>query len=118
MALFNKVIKKISDAVKGLFFALKTDLSFRLDIIVGFFLLVLWYIAKPLTETESLFLFLSWILVLITELQNTALETALDKIHPERHDDIGRSKDMAAASVVISFAFVVTVVAVIIFSRM
>jgi hypothetical protein len=58
----------------------------------------------------------SWDRLSQTEkLQNSAIEVALDQIHPERHEAIGRSKDLAAAAVVwagvfglICFVLVVT----------
>jgi diacylglycerol kinase len=67
----------------------------------------------PLTQTEILFLALSYALILITELQNTSFEKALDKLHPELHDDIGASKDIAAAAVLTAGLFALCVVLVI-----
>ncbi|MHB1279233.1 MAG: diacylglycerol kinase, partial [Bacteroidia bacterium] len=39
--------------------------------------------------------------VLMTEALNSALEVALDHLHPEIHPSIGKAKDMAAAGVLI-----------------
>lgn len=68
---------------------------------------------QPLSKTELLFLLLGWCLILITELQNSALEHALDHLHPERHDTIGRSKDLAAAAVLLAGVFLLLVLVVI-----
>jgi diacylglycerol kinase len=51
--------------------------------------------------------------VLITELQNTSFEEALDHLHPELHDKIGRSKDMAAGAVLTAGIFLALVMLVI-----
>ncbi len=42
------------------------------------------------------------ILVLITELLNTGIETAIDRIGPEWHDLSKRAKDMGSAAVFLS----------------
>jgi diacylglycerol kinase len=65
-----------------------------------------------------MWLMLSWMLVLITELQNSSFESALDRIHPDRHDDIGKSKDMAAGAVFVAGLFALFVVLIIVFNRL
>jgi diacylglycerol kinase (ATP) len=42
------------------------------------------------------------LLVMITELLNTAVETAIDRIGPEWHDLSKRAKDMGSAAVLLS----------------
>lgn len=37
-------------------------------------------------------------LVFVSEGLNTALETTIDRLHPEKHELIGRAKDMAAGA--------------------
>jgi len=44
----------------------------------------------------------SVVLVMITELLNTAVESAIDRIGPERHDLSKRAKDMGSAAVLLS----------------
>lgn len=39
------------------------------------------------------------LLILAAELFNSALERLADRLHPERHPDIGAAKDMAAGAV-------------------
>ena len=41
-------------------------------------------------------------LVMVVELLNTAVETAIDRIGPERHDLSKRAKDMGSAAVLLS----------------
>jgi diacylglycerol kinase (ATP) len=44
----------------------------------------------------------SWILVMIVELLNTGIETAIDRIGPEWHDLSKRAKDMGSAAVLLA----------------
>jgi diacylglycerol kinase (ATP) len=44
----------------------------------------------------------SILLVMIVELLNTGIETAIDRIGPERHDLSKRAKDMGSAAVMLS----------------
>jgi diacylglycerol kinase len=60
----------------------------------------------------------TYILILITELQNSALEYALDHLHPDTHENIGRSKDMAAAAVLLAGLLLLIVLGTITYSRL
>lgn len=51
---------------------------------------------------ERAMLLASLLLVLIAELINTAVESAIDRIGPERHLLSGRAKDIASAAVFIA----------------
>jgi diacylglycerol kinase len=109
----KKQLVRFSHPLRGLWHAVRYDRSFKSQFFGGFVALcVVWLIFQPLAPWEWLFIILAWNIVLITELQNSALEEALDHIHPERHSRIGLSKDMAAGSVLLSgFFCVCTVVA-------
>lgn len=102
-------------AFKGIFYAIKNDSSFRQQFYgVGGFLLVFIFIFKSISKEELLFVVLAYILILITELQNSSFEAALDRIHPEHHEEIGRSKDMAAGAVLTAGFFLLFVLIVIV----
>lgn len=110
-----RYLKRFPYAFAGLWHALKNDFSYRLQVIgIGLFLAGFVYFMSPLSQTELLFLGLAYALVLITELQNSSFEAALDRIHPEMHDDIGRSKDMAAGAVLTAGFFLLFVIVMII----
>ena len=51
---------------------------------------------------ESALLAGSVVLVMVVELLNTAVETAIDRIGPEWHDLSKRAKDMGSAAVLLS----------------
>lgn len=115
----QRQLRRFIFAVRGIFHALRYDRSFQIQFFLGgFFVWVFSELMFPLTEVEFLFLLLSWILVLITELQNTSFEAALDKIHPEMHDKIGRSKDMASGAVLIAGVFALGIVIWIVLGRL
>lgn len=110
MNFITRNIKRLRFALAGIFYALKNDFSYRWQVSGGIVILgvfVFWQ--YPLTQMEWLFLGLGWTLVLITELQNSSFEAALDRIHPELHDSIGRSKDMAAGAVLTAGLFLLIV---------
>ena len=54
------------------------------------------------TWLETAVLCGSVVLVMIVELLNTAVETAIDRIGPEWHDLSKRAKDMGSAAVLLS----------------
>ena len=51
---------------------------------------------------EKLLLAGSWILVLIVELLNSAVEAAIDRFGPEHNELSGRAKDLGSAAVFLS----------------
>lgn len=54
------------------------------------------------TWVEAALLTGSVLLVMIVELLNTAVESAIDRIGPEHHELSGRAKDMGSAAVLLS----------------
>lgn len=102
----SKLIKKFGHAFRGLFLAIRKDKGVQQVLLFGSLgLLALHYFFGPFSFLANLVQLFCVSLVLITELQNSALETALDKVHPDRHDDIKRSKDIAAAAVLCAVVF-------------
>lgn len=110
-------INRFSHPIRGLKYAFIHDFAVRFEIVVlgiiGFPLA--YFLFGPFSAQELLLLLFCWFFILVTELQNSALEIALDTVHPDMHESIGRSKDMAAGAVVwagvfglISFLFVIT----------
>ena len=104
-------LKRLMYALSGIMYALRNDYSYRWQFFGGLVFVTLFILMfQPLSQTEYLFLGLGWVLILITELQNSSFEAALDRLHPEQHDDIGRSKDMAAGAVLTAGFFLVFVI--------
>ena len=115
MNFITRNLKRLKYALTGITFALKTDFSYRTQFYGGLIAIcVFYFFAAPLSQIELLFLVFAWVLILITELQNTSFEAALDHLHPELHDKIGRSKDMAAGAVLTAGFFLLFVMVVIV----
>jgi len=113
MWILNKFIKSFRCAVHGLKGAYIRDQSFRIEIWCGLFLIAFGYIFWPLSPNEIIFIFLAFALILISELLNTAIELAWERLHPERHELVGISKDIASAAVFAAIIFAGVVVLVI-----
>ena len=119
MGFLQKQLRRFSFASAGIRYAVRTDKSFRLQWYgIGTVVALALFVLSPLTATEFLFIVLAYFLILITELQNSALEYALDHLHPETHDNIGRSKDMAAGSVLLAGLFLLIVLLVLTLTRL
>ena len=92
--------------VRGIMYALRNDSAIQIEVFFGTIaLIVLHFLFGPFSPAAQLLLLFCFLLVLITEFQNSAIEVALDKLHPERHESIGISKDLAAASVIFAAIF-------------
>lgn len=84
------------------------ETAFRQEALAGLFMLPLsFWIGKSWIEIALLGG--SVLLVLIVELLNTAIESAIDRIGPEWHDLSKRAKDMGSAAVLISLMLCVGV---------
>lgn len=116
MHILIKQYRRFIHALCGIAHAAAHDKSYQLQLFGGAIVLALFvYLFSPLSRTEALFLGLAWTLILITELQNSSFEEALDTLHPELHDSIKRSKDMAAGAVLTAGFFLLFVMAAIVF---
>lgn len=103
-------------SLRGLVLAFRTESSFRTEV---YLLLVLGPLAFLLggTGPERALLFGSLLLVLLTELLNSAIECVIDKLIPEFHELAGRAKDMGSAAVFVSMVAMVATWACILWPR-
>lgn len=77
------------------------EAAFRQEALAACVLLPLgWWLGG--SWVERVLLIGSVMLVLIVELLNTAVESAIDRIGPEWHELSGRSKDMGSAAVLLA----------------
>lgn len=53
---------------------------------------------------EKVLLVGSWLIVMIAELMNSAIEAVVDRIGSEQHELSGRAKDIASAAVMVALA--------------
>jgi len=116
MRFIIRQLNRFRCAFSGIQSAVLKDRSFQIQaLMIGPLLGLFAYLYWPLTDTELIALVFGWCLLLITELQNSSLEAALDHLHPNLHNQIGLSKDMAAGSVLLALLFLLFVLIMIIF---
>lgn len=94
------ILTRMSHPLRGLRYAFTRDSAIIVEAIMAAIGLPLVYVLFDLTIAELLLLTFCWFFVMVAELQNSAIEVALTKVHPEHDEEIGRSKDLAAAAVV------------------
>jgi len=97
----NKFIRGFGYAFKGLAYAAKTQLNFRVHLVLAVTAILLGY-ALHISTAEWLWITLCIGMVLLTELINTAIELLVDLVSPEYNENAGRIKDMCAAAVLIT----------------
>lgn len=90
-------------SLKGLRSCYKHESAFRQEVAVSLVVLPLglWLGQGGM---EKVLLVASWMLVLIVELLNSAVEAAIDRFGPEQHKLSGRAKDIASAAVLLSIS--------------
>ena len=100
----------------GLKSAWKNELAFRGEVVVLIIMtpLGLWL---GRSAVEQALLIASILLILITELLNSALEAVVDRIGLQRHELSKRAKDMGSAAAFISMVTAAVVWALIAFGR-
>jgi undecaprenol kinase len=92
--------KRLSYSFQGIRAAWRQEASFRFQSLMALAVVALLCVLRPPAIWWALLL-LNCGLVLAAELFNTALEHALDHLHPELHPAIKVSKDCAAAAVLV-----------------
>src|SRR5210317_643255 len=93
-------------ALNGLILLVKTERNFQIivgcmvvTLIVGF---GLDHYGQHLTRFEWAVLWLAMGSIFVSEALNSALEEALDTLHPDKAEGIGKAKDMAAAATLVA----------------
>lgn len=100
-------IIRLSHPLRGLKYAFTRDFAVRFETIVFGIVGIpaVYFLFGPFSALELLLLIFCWFFIVVTEIQNTAMEIALTKLHPEQDEVIGRSKDLASGAVVWAFVF-------------
>lgn len=101
----RQVMSALRWSLQGLTACWRHESSFRLEVVLLILLapLGLWLGQTPV---ERVLLVSSLVAVVGLEVVNSALEAALDRFGPERHELVGRAKDMGSAAV---FVFMMNV---------
>ena len=104
----NKILKSFLFAFKGLAYAFKTQLNFKVHCFFTVVVIILGFYFHLHTK-EWLWISLAISLVLILELLNTAIEVLVDLVSPELNPKAGAIKDLAAAAVLVASLFALVI---------
>lgn len=106
---------RLGFALAGLVAALRTENSFRFQLVAAVAVLVAlaWVQPEPVWWAIAI---LTVVAVLAAELVNTAVEHLADHLHPDRHPRIKTVKDCAAAAVLVTSIGALAVAAVFVYA--
>jgi diacylglycerol kinase (ATP) len=94
---FSARVASFGFAWRGLVEIVRTEIHFKIDLL-AMLLVVALGVFFQIERMEWLAVSLTIGLVLVCEAFNTVIERLVDFVHPERHPDAGRVKDMAAGA--------------------
>jgi diacylglycerol kinase len=100
----KKLIMSFGYAFKGVAYASKTQLNFRIHLTATVFAVIMGYWLN-ISATEWLWVALCITLVLVAEIFNTMIESLTDLVSPGYNQKAGHIKDMSAGAVVITAIF-------------
>ena len=110
------ILNAFVDSFAGLKAAWKNELAFRGEaIVIAVMIPVGIWLGR--TPVERALLIGSCLAILVTELLNSAVETIVDRIGPERQELSKRAKDLGSAAVFISMISAAVIWALIAYSR-
>lgn len=106
MRSIKRLIAATQWSMKGFRSTLKTEEAFRQEVLL---LIILAPLGMWLGDNgvERTLLIGSVLVVLIVELLNSAIESAIDRIGNERHELSGKAKDQGSAAVFVALALAV-----------
>jgi len=102
----KRLVKATEYSLRGLRSAWRHEPAFRQECLVGVVLLPCAFLLGE-TLVQTALLIAVCVSVLITELLNSAVEAAIDRMGEELHDLAGRAKDMGSAAVALSLLLVI-----------
>jgi diacylglycerol kinase (ATP) len=97
----NTWVQRANVAIEGIIYAVKTQRHMRYHLVSALAALVLG-LALNISRSEFILLCMAIVLVLVTEMLNTAIETTVDMISEEFHPRAKIAKDIAAGVVLIA----------------
>jgi len=104
----RRIVNASRYSCSGLVQAWRTQAALRYEVYVMAILVPLaWRVGS--TALERSLLVASWLLVIVVELLNSAIETLVDRIGRERHELSGRAKDLGSAAVFCAIVLAATV---------
>ncbi|MGB5562314.1 MAG: diacylglycerol kinase [Sedimenticolaceae bacterium] len=104
----TRIVRAFAYSLQGFQACFRHEAAFRQEVLAGAALvpLGLWLGGDGV---ERALLVGSWILVVIVELLNSAVEATVDRFGPEQHPLSGRAKDIGSAAVFLSITLAAAV---------
>lgn len=112
----TRIVNAFRYSMAGFRKCFKHEEAFRQEVFAGLVVIPLGIWLGD-TGVERALLAGSWIVVLIVELLNSAVETTVDRVGRDHHDLSGRAKDLGSAAVFTSIAFALVVWSLILLPR-
>ena len=114
---FRRLFAALRYSRLGLLAAFRHEAAFRQELLLFAVLtpIALWL---GRSAAETLFLLGVLVLVLVVELMNSAIEALADAITLERHELVGRAKDLGSAAVMLAIIFATAVWLVVIVTHL
>ena len=113
---FKRLVNAFIYSVAGFKAAWNNEEAFRQEIMAGIVTVPAGFLLGT-TGTQRAILILSYLIIPLVELLNTALEAVVDRVGMEKHELSGRAKDLGSASVFLSICIAAIVWALIAWDR-
>ncbi|MBO6632693.1 MAG: diacylglycerol kinase family protein, partial [Psychroserpens sp.] len=110
-------LKSVGYAFKGALFLIRTESSIKIQVVIAIAVTIAG-IYFDISKTEWIAQTICVGLIMSIEGMNTAVEYMSDFVHPDRHETIGRIKDIAAGAVFIAAICAVIVAMFIYFPKL
>ncbi|WP_456431517.1 diacylglycerol kinase [Nitratifractor sp.] len=110
---FN-LFKNVSYALAGMREVLRSERSFRIQLLV-IALIAVGLVFAPISPLSKWILFASTWLVLIAEAFNSAIERVVDLVTREHHPLAGQAKDIGAFGVMLAFCLTAMIWGIVLF---
>ncbi len=111
----KRLINAFNYSMAGLKAAWKEE-AFRQEIMAGIIVVPAGFLLGE-TGTQRAILIGSYLIIILVELLNTAIEATIDRIGLEHHELSAKAKDLGSASVLLSICIAVIVWAFIVWER-
>ena len=95
---YKKLINSFKYAIEGIVSSFKTERNMKIHVLAMIVVIVLGFFLK-LDKEEWCFIIIAIVSVISAELFNTAIETVVDMVSPERNPKAKLVKDIAAGAV-------------------
>lgn len=110
---YKKIINSFKYAIEGFISSFRTERNMKIHILAMIIVIILGFIVK-LSSIEWIICIVAISLVISAELFNTAIETIVDMISPQRNEKAKLAKDISAAAV-LTLAIGTVIIGIIIF---